>query len=205
MDKLLATIPKNLLAFLAISGGILFIILSEPPRTVCQTQIEKIKTLQTNFLYRDERWPKAKNIKTTKYKYLHDYCKTTNNPGGCFELFSEVKTLLRDLGTLTEECTGAASGVPEIRAVLWQTLDLLVRLAWGEKPPVAYHAKFGWLDTADISLYCSLKDRVVATFGEREFSAYREKLMRELPGSETLTRTQIWDMSLFSENCARYP
>jgi hypothetical protein len=78
-------------------------------------------------------------------------------------------------------------------------------LAWGETPPTAYHAKFGWLDTADVSLYCGLKTRIIAFYGDPAWSAFREKMMKELPGAKDLARNQVWDMSLFSENCSRYP
>ena len=75
----------------------------------------------------------------------------------------------------------------------------------GEKPPAAYHSKFGWLDTADISLYCKLKGRYQATYGEGAWTSLREKMMKELPGAAEMPRNQVWDMIIFSENCARYP
>lgn len=210
MDALLRVIPKNLIAFLAITGGILFIVLSQPPHTVCDSQLEVIKKAQEKFLYKD---PKSKKVNTTRYQTLYDHCKITNNPGGCYELFQEMKVLLYDLGTLSSECSGPLGAVPEHKRALWDVTELLIRLAWGDKPPESYHAKFGWLDTADVSLYCRLKERIIAFYGDAAWTRFREPYLnpknqnnvKELPGSKDMTRNQIWDMSLLSENCARYP
>lgn len=205
MDKFLNSLPKNIVAFLAISGGIIFIVLSQPPVTVCDSQVEKFKAMQINFLYRDEKYPKAKNIKRTKFEYLRDRCKETNSPGGCYELFSDMKLMLHDLALFTDECAANSGGISEVKRSSWETVDLLIRLAWGASPPSAYNIKFSWLDTADVSLYCQLKNRIILMYGESSWSSFREKLMRDLPGAKELTRNQVWDMSLFSENCARYP
>lgn len=202
MDKFLAQFSKTTLAVVAIGGGILFIVLSQPPVSICNTQMDFVKNSQRLFLFKD---PKSKMVKTAKFVTLRDRCKQTNDPGGCYELFRSVKLLLQDLDTLTHDCSSAAGSVKEVKEALWTTMDLLVQLAWGEKPPVAYHAKFGWLDTADITLYCKLKARLQNSFGEAAWEKYRDKMMSELPGAAALPRTQVWDMSIFSENCARYP
>lgn len=202
MDAILRIIPKNLIAFVAIVGGILFIVLSQPPHTICDSQLEVIQKAQQRFLYKD---PKSKKIKTTKYETLYEHCKVTNNPGGCYELFQEMKTLLYDLSTLSSECAVPLGAVAEHKKAIWEVEELLIKLAWGETPPTAYHAKFGWLEIADVSLYCSLKAKIVAFYGEPAWNSFRERMMKDLPGAKDLPRNQVWDMSLFSENCARYP
>jgi hypothetical protein len=202
MDKFLATVPKNLLATAAILGGTLFIIFSDPPHTVCESQLGVLKENQKNFLYLD---PKSKIAKVTKYERMRDHCKGTNSPGGCYELFQDIRMLLQDLGTVPSDCLSRAGAIPQVRKAIWETAELLVKLAWGSTPPAAYYAKFGWLDTADISLFCRLKNRIVATYGEGSFTSFRERMMLELPGAKDISRNQVWDMSIFSENCARYP
>ncbi|NJL25126.1 MAG: hypothetical protein HC902_08090 [Calothrix sp. SM1_5_4] len=199
----LYTLSKNTLAFVVIAGGILFIIVSSPPHTVCDSQLRVLRESQKRFLYKDPE--NSKVIKTTTYEYLRDRCKMTNNPGGCYELFQRMKGFLDGIGTLPSECSASAGRVSEYKRALWETSELIVRLAWGEQPPTAYHAKFGWLDTADVALYCRLKYRISQVYGEAAWNDFRERMMRELPGAKDLPRNQVWEMSLFSENCARYP
>lgn len=230
MDKFLAQFSKNTLAVVSIVAGIFFIVfVLDPPKSVCDTQMTFIKTSQRLLLFKDtaKKGMKAKNIcyrkvdplilaqkkdkleeepyECTKFESLRDRCRRTNDPGGCYELFNSVRILLTDLDTLTRDCSGAAGSVPEVKNAMKDTLDLVVRLAWGEKPPSAYNAKFGWLDSADVSLYCKLKARYQNTYGDTVWNKYRDELMKDLPGANELPHNQVWEMSIFSENCARYP
>lgn len=202
MNNWLSTFSKNTLAVLAIAGGMALIILSDPPHTVCDSQIERVKESERAFLYKD---PKSKFQVTTRYQALRDRCKAANNAGGCYELFQALKAMLTDLENVSSECGPRVGGISEIKTALNESVDLLVRLAWGEKPPSAYHAKFRWLDTADVALFCKLKARMTTMYGASKWDALREKMMTELPGVQDLTRTQVWELVLFSENCARYP
>lgn len=202
MDRFLAGIPKTTLAFLAIVGGIIFIIMADPPKSVCDAQIEVIKASQKKFLYKPV---KSKFIKTTKFEDRLEFCKTTNNPGGCYELFQDMKMFLHDLDNVPKDCSSAVGGISEFKKAMWDSMTLMVQLAWGDKPPTAYNAKFAWLDTADITLYCHLKNKLQNIYGESAWDNYREKMMKELPGAKELPRNTVWDMTIFSENCARYP
>lgn len=202
MGRLFSMMPKGLIAFLAIAGGTAYIIFNEPPHTVCDSQLEVFKKSEQSFLFLD---PKKKSAKTTKYAMLLEHCKATNNPGGCYELFQEVKTLIRDIQTVPSECSYRVGALTEVRQALWDTAELLVRLGWGEKPPATYYSKFGWLDKADISFFCSLKGRITDIYGNSQWEQFRERIFKQLPGAEQMARNQVWDMSIFSENCARYP
>jgi len=202
MDRFLALFPKNLLAFTAIAVGIVFIILNQPPHSLCDSQLEVLNEAQGKFLYKD---PKSKAILTTEYERLRDHCKATNDPGGCYELFHELKILLHDLGMSTSECVPVIGRIKEVNRAMWESVEIIVRLAWGEVPPASYASKLGWLDAADISLYCQLKAGLIGVQGETVWESFREKMIRELPGAKDLPRNQIWDLSIFSENCARYP
>jgi hypothetical protein len=202
VKRIFSLLPKGVIAFLAIVGGIAYIIISSPPHTVCDSQIEVFRKTQQSFLFLN---PKKKGIKTTKYEILRDNCKATNNPGGCYELFQELKTMNRDLETLPKECSSAVGSVTEVKRAIWESAELMVALAWGEKPPSTYYSKFGWLDRADISLFCSLKARATGLFGESQWNSFRERVFKTLPGAAEMARNQIWDMSILSENCTRYP
>jgi hypothetical protein len=191
-----------MIAFLAIVGGIGLIILFQPPHSICDSQIEQIKKAQAKFLYKD---PKSKQIKTTRYQRLRDECKGANNAGGCYELFAELKRMLHDLGTLNSECSGAVSGVAEIKTAINESVELMVQMAWGDTPPTSYQGKFNWMEIADVSLFCQLKARYINFYGEDAWNKERLRVSAALKDAEPMSPTQIWDMSLYSENCNRYP
>jgi hypothetical protein len=144
-------------------------------------------------------------IKTTNYRRLVDRCKMTNSPGGCFELFDGMKDMLRDLRGVPSECAPKVGVIAEVKKAIWEVSELMIRLAWGESPPGSYNQKFGWLDTADISLFCRLKYDAAEMYGEDAWNQFREKMMASLPKAQTMSRNDVWDMTILSENCARYP
>jgi hypothetical protein len=202
MGQFFSMLPKGLLAFLVIAGGIGFLILWDPPHTICESQIEVFRTTQKRFLFKDEQ---KKKTQPAKYRLLVDHCKTTNNPGGCYELFQESKMMLKDLHSVPSDCAGRVGAIDEVNKALWEVNDLILRLAWGEKPPGTYHEKFGWLDTSDISLFCELKQQIIDSYGVSAWESFREKTFRDLPGAKDMSRNDVWDMSIISENCAKYP
>lgn len=202
MNQLLSLFPKGVLAFLVIGGGILFLVLVQPPHTICDSQIEVLNNNQRKFLFKDS---KSKLVKTSRYSRLREQCFNANNPGGCYELFREVKVLVLEIRNLSEQCAKMVGDEMEYKRAMWDSVDLLVRLAWGRMPPASVGVKYGWLEVSDLTLYCRLKERIVDIYGQSEWDSFREKKMRDLPGAKDLARNQQWELSLFSENCARYP
>lgn len=202
MNRLLELVPKNVLAFLLIAAGTAIIIIKQPPHSVCDSQVEVVNKDQAQFLFKD---PNSKSARTTRYESMRDTCKATNNPGGCYELFQDLKGLLDEIASLGSECEVALGEQKPYHQVLTESADLMARLAWGDKPPESYNTKFGWLEEADVALFCRLHDRIGVMYGETAWDSLRESTMADLPGAKDLVRNQIWDLSLFSENCARYP
>jgi hypothetical protein len=213
LNRQLALVPKGLLALIAIVVGIFFVVLSSPPHTVCDSQLELFRSNEQHFLFLDQaKRNKIRGIgdpiegdETTKYLTLYNHCLNTNTPGGCYELFYETRTLLRDLSEVPDSCAAEAGDIAEVKKAIWGVEDLLVRLGWGEKPPGQYSQKFGWLDTADLSLFCKLKHQIITSYEEEAWENFRESQFKSLPGAKDLTREEVWDLSLFSENCAKYP
>lgn len=202
MDQIMSLIPKWLLAVLVIGGGIVAIILYDPPHTVCESQLDVFRDAQKRFLF---QYKVKKKTEVPKYRMLVDQCKMTNDPGGCYELFQETRMMLNDLKSVPTECMPKAGEIREVKTALWEVTELMLRLAWGEKPPNAYREKFHWLDTADVSLYCGLKQAVIASYGDNAWDAFRVKISRSLPGADKLSDNDVWQKTLFSENCAAYP
>lgn len=201
MDRFLASLPKNILATLAIGGGIFLIILLNPPHTVCDAQMTIFKEAQKGFVFLD---PKNKSIETSDYELLTKQCRVSNSPGGCYELFARLKTLIRDIEAVPAECRPKVGSENKVRKALWESLDLISRLAWGTKPPQSYYEKFGWLEPPDLLLFCDLKRTVLAVYGNSQWEQFREGLFKDLPGVKEIQRTVAWEHMLLSINCDKY-
>jgi hypothetical protein len=202
LDRWIASFSRHTIATVVIAGGILFFIISSPPRTLCDTQIEYFTSQQNGFLFKD---PNDKlKTRPPDFARMHEYCEQGNGPGACYELFARLRRMNGDLDAIPPECESAAGKISELRKALWGAQEILVRAGWGAKPPQAYQEKFGWLDTADVALFCALKTQLVRFAGQGEWDQYQEKLFHELPGAKDLPRKEAWEKMLVSEDCRRY-
>lgn len=201
MDELLRTLPPRLIAICAIVIGLIVILLSDPPKTVCDTQLEVFRESQKSFLYSNQK--KEVTFRPGVEKAV-EACKMHPGPGGCYELFDQMKRVADDLRNIPQACAADAGGVAEIRRALWQTLELMVLLAWGDKPPLTYVQRYGWLDSSDVALFCRLKHQAIAFYGNEEWQAFRVRVSRKFPDATTLSPEQIWQRSLLSTTCENF-
>lgn len=99
-------------------------------------------------------------------------------------------------------------------------IELMVRLAWGVKPPEPGFDRFGWMQEAELAIFCRLKGIYLRAEGEEAWVALRNRIATKLPGeevspssdpsqvtvearkaSELLSEQEIWNRSLFSVRC----
>lgn len=202
IENWLATASRNTVAVVAIGVGILLIILFNPPTTVCDTQFEMFQKLQKGFLFVGDADRKTKKLPS--FGQLYEYCKQGTSPGACYELFAQLRTLLRDLDTVPAACSSAVGGSDQVREALWKSVELIVRLAWGDKPPGSVAEKFGWLDTADLALFCGLRQHITTYYGDGAWDGFQERMFKDLPGAKDVPRKAAWDTMILSEICNRY-
>lgn len=201
MNQLFESLPRSLIVFLLLAGGIGIILLSDPPVSLCNAQESKFTQDQAVFLFKDS---KSKFAKTKEYQILLNHCKDTNSPGGCFEYFNKVRNMVDDLRKVSTECRPDVANISEVHQVVSQTLELMVTLAWGIEPPLTAYEKYSWLGKADMALFCSLQFFYIQGKGDSQWQQKREALMLSLPGATGMPREELWQKSILSENCAQY-
>lgn len=197
----MAGLPRGLIVALALVGGMLLIILSNPPHTPCDAQIEIFKQDQKRNLFTTQ----VKGIpQSAKMRAAEKLCRETNSAGGCFELFRSLRSFHQALQAMPEQCGEKLIEVSEVTAALLRNLSLMVRLAWGSRPPASYYDRNGWLEPPDLALFCALTQAQIRLQGEEFWRQFREKTMNELPGAGELSRDELWKRSLFSTDCRTY-
>ena len=200
LDDVIAKFPKGLVAFVAIAVGIVFIILADPPKTKCDAQANLFKQKQAGFVYLRE----GEKDTPTQFDKLFEFCQTANSPGGCYELFQKLNQFVGDVKNTNLECRSEIMGLAKVKQGVWQSIELLTRLAWGDKPPQSFYDKLSWLDVADLSLYCQLRDIARDSYGNSSWDSFRERMFKELPGAEAMPREKVWNSLLLSVNCSQY-
>ncbi|MCB0378926.1 MAG: hypothetical protein KDD33_10575 [Bdellovibrionales bacterium] len=199
LDQLLQRIPKLLLGFVVIVGVLLFLLYTDPPKTLCDIQMEGVnERLRANF-YADANRGKYNN----SIKEALNLCLESNSPGGCYDLFTRYNYFEKQVRTIPTECGPHGSVVP-IQDGLQRGIKILVEIAWGGKPPESVYDKKAWLDSTDLGLYCRLKQQYIRLAGKEKWALFREALMNSLPGADKIDRKQRWEKSLFSFPCKGY-
>ncbi len=201
MDQLLRNLPARVVAIGAILIGLLLIVLNDPPRTVCDSQLQVFAESQKRFLYPSEK--NGVGLRPEFDKGI-ELCKREPTPGGCSEFFEKIKKMTEDIENLPRSCAENAAATAEIQRGLWLSIDLMVRLAWGEKPPLTYAQRNGWLDMADVALFCRLKRQATDIFGVERWNEFRNSILGQLPGATPIGFEQAWQRSILSTTCDNF-
>lgn len=201
LDEVIAKLSKRTIVTLALVGSVAFIVISDPPHTLCDSQIGAFTEAQKGFLLVN---PNRPGETTPLFQRLVARCKAANSPGGCYELFVQMREMLGESKTVSLKCTQQLGETALFKNTLLGVAGLMMKLAWGDKPPLSFYEKFGWLDNADIALFCSLKVRAGNTMGGQVWNDFVSETMVTLPGAENLNRDKIWGLSIASTNCGKY-
>lgn len=102
------------------------------------------------------------------------------------------------------ECTQKLSSLPVLKNVIWESLELTVRLAWGAKPPDSYVQRLSWLSRQEVQTFCMLKQEAIDIYGKPRWDGFREKMLKSLPGADKLSRKEVWERILLSISCKNY-
>lgn len=196
--EFLLSLPKHTLAMIVIAVGILFIILNDPPVTVCGQQIKSYEASQVGYLVKDASKPLSQ---TSRFDRLLGVCLQANSFGGCYEFFQSVRESLDKSRLTSMECMAALGESSVFEMFMKKSLDAMIKLAWGEKPPAAASLRQGWFEGPQVDLFCRLKNSFEISYGERPWANLREQYLLNLPGAKDLGREEAWGRSLFSVAC----
>lgn len=202
MDQILAVLPKTLIAIIVMVVALLVFRQIQPPKTICDAQLELFRETQKKFLF--ERLKVSDTELPSLARKMFDDCSDHNGPGGCFEYFELLKKMAIDLDNIPEQCAEATGEVAEVNQWLWKSMKLMVQMAWGERPPASYMQRNGWFDTSELTLFCSLRRQAVRIYGNERFTEWQEGMLQSMPQAASLTREQIWPLSILSTSCDIY-
>ena len=193
-------LPKAVLASLVIGGAIILIILSDPPHTFCDTQLEHFKSLQIGLLYKDQKdFHEEKSLLERKKQN----CQKENSPGACYEYFAALKRLLKDFRVLSAQCKASIFSDIKVKSALESALSLMTALAWREEVLTGHISKYNWLTRSDMYLFCDLKSKYIQNYGQIAYVKLEASILNLLP-SKNQNKKLILRWSILSESCLKY-
>lgn len=220
MENFLNSLPKPVLAILVLVVAIIAFMIMSPPHSVCDTQAEAFKEQQKGALFPTEY--KKSKIPPTIIR-AKEACQLGNSAGSCYEYFTILRETADRVGQASAECTAQLYSINEVRSALNDGIELMARLAWGIKPPEPGLERFGWMQDAEIAIFCRLKNIYVRAQGEEAWANLRRRVYEKFPGEEippssdpsqvtveprkatlVLPELEIFNRSLFSVRCEVY-
>ena len=192
--------PQSLLVFLGLVGGLAAIFIMNPPHTACNSQLNELTKEHTPFFIIDKS---VKFQEKTEYQKSFESCQNTNSPGGCLNLFNGIKELVGTLQVIPSDCFSKICLQKAFNQPLWDTIDIIVRIGWGDQPPENVHERNKWLSYSHFLLFCQIKKILNTCHGEEKWQDEQEKILQSLPGADKMTRQNIWRLTLFATSCQR--
>lgn len=213
-------IPKPIIVFVVFFVAIAAIILSNPPYTRCNTQMEILRKNLSGDIFSAQG---KQMMFSPRLNREIQTCKTGNGPGGCYELFQTLRRMNRELGNFPPECSQDLTEVGEVQRAMQEGMSLMAKIAWGESPPTSVESRFRWFEPADLALFCNLRDNYVRIFSKEQYDQFRLSIVSRLPGEpptfsegkcvncefrkmapQVMSQDDIWQHSLFSAPCQLY-
>lgn len=158
-----------------------------------------------------------------KIAAVKEKCQQGVSSGACYEYFSILKTLAREVMKSSTECAPEIYSMKEIRAELNEGLEKIALMAWGEQPPEPGVARFSWLQESELLLFCSLRDAFIRSQSNEAWSEFRRNTYKKFPGEklaakkdpnaiavtrlmapQKFSENDIWNRSIFSIRCENY-
>lgn len=202
LDQWLNSLPKTVIALVAIAIGFFVIVQSDPPRDVCDAQLELFKQQQADFLYGspDDVKPKRRAVAQA----LYDRCKLEPSPGGCFDFMMRLRKMNADLAAIPSKCAEKVADDDLLKSWLRKSMKLMALISWGDRGPASVTKKNGWFDESDLSTYCGLMKHSTRLYGVDEMDEFRRTTLEALPESDKLDHETALQKSLLSVSCDAY-
>lgn len=220
MEKFFNSLPKPVLAILVIFVVLIFLMLNDPPSTICDVQASNLRESLKGQLF-------PTTIKKNKLPPLlgpaQEACQQGNSAGSCYEYFSILRKAARDIKNFSSECREDLVSISEVKRAFREGVILMAKMAWGTRPPEPGMVRFGWLSDSELSLFCLIKDVYSQGLGNESWEELRKSVFKELPGEPplglpgggvgdiapptavaTMEEKEIWARSLFSVRCENY-
>lgn len=222
MEQLINSLPRPLLAVLIILAMVLFMWVSNPPHTVCDSEMEQKRVALTGLIFPRE-FKKMKE--PPKLQAAKEACQLGNSAGSCYEYFDILREVAAQMSGSTSECAPRYFEIPEIKNTLRDGLEVMGRIAWGAFPPEpASMQRFAWMQEAELSTFCRVKNAYMRGAGEAAYEELRKKVFGKFPGetppvdaavgedvapsvkpaTEIYSEQEIFERSLFSVRCESF-
>lgn len=188
-----------MIAGIAISIGVTFLILSDPPKTICDVQEEVYRDTNKSFLFKDS--DDTLNRTSLVKKHLKE-CTNSNTPGGCYSLFQDTRRLIQSFQVINSDCYTSISAIKEVKESLEEIYALFIAISLELDFTDESSKPLRWLTLNDVNLFCRVERNIISLYGSERVDYLEQKTYRRMDLSIPFDRFRKF--SILSENCQKY-
>lgn len=200
MKAWLQSIPKFIVGPAAVILGIIYFVVQDPPKTICDEQFEIFKKENSRYLYSYE-----KNSITVPPGIKRDLeaCRAGNSPGGCFDWLEGLKKMIHGTRNIPDECGARIQELDPLKQWLDQSVFLFSQISWNSTITVR-DGLFNWLEDDDMAMYCRLKDEYIRLLGKDAWRQLENLLGMQLMKLKKTNKKETWERTILSHHCRLY-
>jgi hypothetical protein len=219
IEELMRKVPRTVLIFGAFVIAVIYLVTTQPPRTKCDTEGETFRQRLIGIVV--PRTDEKKGEIPASLARNKRECQFGNGAGACYPYFSDLRKILNALQLASDECRADFSLAEDVRAVLSDGLEVMVRIAWGEEPGENDSIQKAWFQDPELSLFCNLHRFIRQNWEEEDYVGLQGAVLSRLPGKKIPIESQVATegppsalslmpheevlrRSLFKFNCSQY-
>jgi hypothetical protein len=115
MEQLINSLPRPLLAVIVLLIVVLVLWTTNPPHTVCDSEMEQKRTALTGLIFPTPIL-KPKSTIPPKIQAAKDSCQLGNSAGACYDYFDILREVANNVSGSTSECIPRYFEITEIQS-----------------------------------------------------------------------------------------
>lgn len=198
MKEWFAALPKFIVGPAAVIVCIIYFVIQDPPKTICDTQFEIFKKDNAKYIYGYSK----KNIVIPPgiQKDLKS-CQEGNSPGACYDWMENLKLLIHSSRRLPAECGERIKELGAYKSFLDHSAFIFSQISWNDTITVR-KGLYNWLEEDDVQLFCNLKKEYIRLLGLPAWKGLQTSLYNEVVKAKKVPPTkEAWERTVLSHPC----
>lgn len=211
-------LDSKFLPFVVIIVVTALFFLSDPPHSICSTQIESYKKSLKGKIY---AYKDQKNIVPPKIKRAVDDCRQGKSSGSCIDYFDLINTMMINQNQVEGQCLQELFSEKDVQDTLKKFFTIASLLAWGDEVPK--ESKTNWFSDSNTLVFCKVKKAFEEQLSKEDYEALVGSILASFPFeklsfdySETseeyqknkailkMDKAEVFNKSILSLRCERY-
>ncbi|MCB0368318.1 MAG: hypothetical protein KDD45_02490 [Bdellovibrionales bacterium] len=164
------------LPFVIIFLGSLFFFWSDPPHSICSTEILSYKRSLKGAVY---AYQDKKNIIPATITSAMATCRSGKSSGSCISYFDIINSMIINTNQVETSCLPELYADPNVMKYLKNFFLISSALAWGDEVPK--ESQTNWFSESNLLVFCKVKKSLKEYLPEEEYEGLVNTALSSFP------------------------